>query len=71
METGSYERVKNISKFQRYNPSKQITVLLSFINYIVLLPGSQKGRDIKASQGKGQGAVFAKKRAICVVQGKT
>jgi hypothetical protein len=36
----------------------------------VLLPGFQKSRDIKASQGKGQGAVLAKK-AICVVQGKT
>jgi hypothetical protein len=29
--------------------------------YIVLLPGFQKGRDIKASQGKEQGAVLAKK----------
>jgi hypothetical protein len=28
---------------------------------VVLLPGFQKGRDIKASQGKGQGAVLAKK----------
>jgi hypothetical protein len=28
---------------------------------IVLLPGFQKGRDIKASYGKGQGAVLAKK----------
>jgi hypothetical protein len=28
---------------------------------IVLLPGFQKGRDIKASKGKGQGAVLAKK----------
>jgi hypothetical protein len=28
---------------------------------IVLLPGFQKGRDIKASQGNGQGAVLAKK----------
>jgi hypothetical protein len=27
----------------------------------VLLPGFQNGRDIKASQGKGQGAVLAKK----------
>jgi hypothetical protein len=27
----------------------------------VLLPGFQKGRDIKASKGKGQGAVLAKK----------
>jgi hypothetical protein len=26
----------------------------------VLLPGFQKGRDIKAPQGKGQGAVLAK-----------
>jgi hypothetical protein len=37
-------------------------------------PQVQKGRDINASQGKhgkGQGAVLAKKRAICVVQGKT
>jgi hypothetical protein len=37
---------------------------------IVILPGFQKGRDIKATQGKGQGAVLAK-RAICAVQGKT
>jgi hypothetical protein len=28
---------------------------------LVLLPGFQKGRDIKASKGKGQGAVLAKK----------
>jgi hypothetical protein len=28
---------------------------------IVFLPGFQKGRDIKASSGKGQGAVLAKK----------
>jgi hypothetical protein len=28
---------------------------------IVLLPRLQKGRDIKASDGKGQGAVLAKK----------
>jgi hypothetical protein len=27
----------------------------------VLLSGFQKGRDIKASEGKGQGAVLAKK----------
>jgi hypothetical protein len=27
----------------------------------VLLPGFQNGRDIKASQGKGQGAVLANK----------
>jgi hypothetical protein len=27
----------------------------------VLLPGFQNGRDIKASYGKGQGAVLAKK----------
>jgi hypothetical protein len=31
------------------------------VSYIVLLPGFQKGRDIKASQGKGQGAVLARK----------
>jgi hypothetical protein len=29
--------------------------------YLVLLPGFQKGRDIKASKGKRQGAVLAKK----------
>jgi hypothetical protein len=35
---------------------------------LVLLPGFQKGRDIvKASQGKGQGAVFGQKKAICIV----
>jgi hypothetical protein len=28
----------------------------------VLLPGFQKGRNIKASQGKGQGAVFWPKK---------
>jgi hypothetical protein len=28
---------------------------------LVLLPGFQKGRDIEASQGKGHGAVLAKK----------
>jgi hypothetical protein len=28
----------------------------------VLLPGFPNGRDIKASKGKGQGAVLAKKR---------
>jgi hypothetical protein len=28
---------------------------------VVLLPGFQKSRDIKASEGKGQGAVSAKK----------
>jgi hypothetical protein len=33
----------------------------SKIYIVVLLPGFQKGRDIKASQGKGQGAVLAKK----------
>jgi hypothetical protein len=30
--------------------------------FLVLLPGFQKDRDIKASQGKGQGAVLAQKR---------
>jgi hypothetical protein len=34
---------------------------------LVFLPGFQKGRDIEASYGKGQGAVLAKKRAICIV----
>jgi hypothetical protein len=28
---------------------------------IVLLPGFQKGRDIKASKGKGQGAVLPRR----------
>jgi hypothetical protein len=32
-----------------------------FYNFLVLQPGFQKGRDIKASRGKGQGAVSAKK----------
>jgi hypothetical protein len=32
----------------------------SLASQVVLLPGFQKGRDIKASQGKGQGAVLAK-----------
>jgi hypothetical protein len=31
---------------------------------VMLLPGFQKGRDIKASQGQGQGAVLAQKRAF-------
>jgi hypothetical protein len=31
------------------------------LRFLVLLPGFQKGTDIKASQGKGQGAVLAKK----------
>jgi hypothetical protein len=35
---------------------------LGTLTHIVLLPGFQKGRDIKASQGKGQGAVLAKKK---------
>jgi hypothetical protein len=32
------------------------------VNLLVLLPGFQKGRDIKASQGKWQGAVLAKRK---------
>jgi hypothetical protein len=32
-----------------------------FFAMLVLLPGFQKGRDIKACEGKGQGAVLAKK----------
>jgi hypothetical protein len=31
------------------------------MSVLVLLPGFQKGRDIKASHRKGQGAVLAKK----------
>jgi hypothetical protein len=38
---------------------------------MVLLPGFQKGRDIKASARKRAGSSFGQKRAICVVQGKT
>jgi hypothetical protein len=38
----------------------------------VLLPGFQKGRDIKPGfLGKRAGSSFGQKRAICVVQGKT
>jgi hypothetical protein len=37
------------------------TSSLMFTWGLVLLPGFQKGRDIKASEGKGQGAVLAKK----------
>jgi preprotein translocase subunit SecG len=37
----------------------QLVVLVILL--LVLLPGVQKGRDIKASLGKGQGAVLAKK----------
>jgi hypothetical protein len=33
----------------------------------VLLPGFQKGRDIK-SEGKGQGAVLAKKRQFACIR---
>jgi hypothetical protein len=29
--------------------------------WLVLVPGFQKGRDLKASKGKGQGAILAKK----------
>jgi hypothetical protein len=36
----------------------------------VLLPGFQKGRDIKASQGKGQGAVLAKKGQFALYKEK-
>jgi hypothetical protein len=32
-----------------------------YVTPTVLLPAFQKGRDIKASQGKGQGAALAKK----------
>jgi hypothetical protein len=35
---------------------------------LVLLPGFQKGRDIKASQGKRQGAVLAKTKTRDVIQ---
>jgi hypothetical protein len=37
---------------------------------VVLLPGFQKGRDVKASQGKGQGAVLAKKGQFALYKEK-
>jgi hypothetical protein len=36
----------------------------------VLLPGFQKGRNIKACKGKGQGAVLAKKRQFALYKKK-
>jgi hypothetical protein len=36
-------------------------VLRGWCTIVVLLPGFQKCRDIKDSEGKGQGAVLAKK----------
>jgi hypothetical protein len=36
----------------------------------VLLPGFQKGRNIKASQGKGHGAVWAKKGQFALYKEK-
>jgi hypothetical protein len=36
----------------------------SSVSGLVLLPGFQKGRGIKASYGKGQGAVVAKKGQV-------
>jgi hypothetical protein len=38
-----------------------VAKLLNLFTHLVLLPGFQKGRDIKASYGKGQGVVLAKK----------
>jgi hypothetical protein len=38
---------------------------------LVLLPGFQKGRDIKASKRKGQGAVLAKKGQFALYMEKT
>jgi hypothetical protein len=49
------------------HPKKQVKLL-------VLLPGFQKGRDIKASYivlRKRAGSSFGQKRPICIVQGKT
>jgi hypothetical protein len=37
---------------------------------LVLLPGFQKGRDIKASWGKGQGAVSTKKGQFASYKGQ-
>jgi hypothetical protein len=36
----------------------------------VLLPGFQKGRNVKASQGKGQGTVLAKKGQFALYKEK-
>jgi hypothetical protein len=46
-----------------FKESQWILIILAFLwrVILVLLPGFQKGRDIKASEGKGQGAVLAKK----------
>jgi hypothetical protein len=40
--------------------SVQYAIIATKMPFLVLLPGFQKGRDIKASLGKGQGAVFGK-----------
>jgi hypothetical protein len=37
----------------------------------VLLPGFQKGRDIEACEGKGQGAALAKKGQFASYNAKT
>jgi hypothetical protein len=37
---------------------------------MVILPGFQKGRDIKASQGKGQGPVLAKEGQFAPIKKK-
>jgi hypothetical protein len=37
---------------------------------LVFLPGFQKGSDIKDSQGKGQGAVLAKKGQFALYKEK-
>jgi hypothetical protein len=50
-----------------FNTSKPMVVM----HPIVLLPGFQKGSDIKASQGKGQGAVLAKNGQVASYKKKT
>jgi hypothetical protein len=58
--------VINIMRFS-VSHQKPVFFIVYNVHVLVLLPGFQKSRDIKASQGKGQGAVLAK----AVVQGKT
>jgi hypothetical protein len=40
------------------------------MQFLELLTGFQKGRDIKASEGKGQGAVLAKKGQFALYKEK-
>jgi hypothetical protein len=68
----------SIIKFSFYTESGPTCAPL---HLVVFLPGFQKGREGKGQGYQGflrkragisrQGAVLAKKRAICVIQGKT